>query len=79
MREWLNRAVSKTVEGVTPPWVRIPPSPPAFIELRQIDRHGGPAARAQHAPRKRLTTSHRPQATSYQLPRPTRFTIGDTR
>jgi hypothetical protein len=28
VREWLNRAVSKTVEGVTLPWVRIPPSPP---------------------------------------------------
>ena len=29
MREWLNRAVSKTVVPVTPvPWVRIPPPPP---------------------------------------------------
>jgi hypothetical protein len=28
VREWLNRAVSKTVDGVTRPWVRIPPSPP---------------------------------------------------
>ena len=30
MREWLNRAVSKTVEVLRPPWVRIPPSPPSF-------------------------------------------------
>ena len=28
MREWLNRAVSKTVEASRLPWVRIPPSPP---------------------------------------------------
>lgn len=28
MREWLNRAVSKTVEPSRAPWVRIPPSPP---------------------------------------------------
>ena len=31
MREWLNRAVSKTVEALRPPWVRIPPSPPQYI------------------------------------------------
>ena len=29
VREWLNRAVSKTVEPLRVPWVRIPPSPPA--------------------------------------------------
>ena len=28
VREWLNRAVSKTVEPLRAPWVRIPPSPP---------------------------------------------------
>ena len=28
VREWLNRAVSKTVEPSRAPWVRIPPSPP---------------------------------------------------
>ena len=28
VREWLNRAVSKTVEPLRVPWVRIPPSPP---------------------------------------------------
>ena len=28
VREWLNRAVSKTVEPERVPWVRIPPSPP---------------------------------------------------
>ena len=33
MREWLNRAVSKTVEPLRVPWVRIPPSPP---ELKTI-------------------------------------------
>ena len=27
VREWLNRAVSKTVEPLRVPWVRIPPSP----------------------------------------------------
>ena len=30
MREWLNRAVSKTVEPSRAPWVRIPPSPPGL-------------------------------------------------
>ena len=33
MREWLNRAVSKTVEPLRVPWVRIPPSPPAFLQI----------------------------------------------
>jgi hypothetical protein len=28
VREWLNRAVSKTVVPLRVPWVRIPPSPP---------------------------------------------------
>ena len=28
VREWLNRAVSKTVVPYKVPWVRIPPSPP---------------------------------------------------
>ena len=28
VREWPNRAVSKTAVGVTRPWVRSPPSPP---------------------------------------------------
>ena len=32
--ERLNRPVSKTGVGVTPPWVRIPPSPPSFKSLR---------------------------------------------
>ena len=31
MREWLNRAVSKTVEPSRVPWVRIPPSPPEHL------------------------------------------------
>jgi hypothetical protein len=31
VRERLNRAVSKTVEPLRVPWVRIPPSPPEFI------------------------------------------------
>ena len=33
MRERLNRAVSKTVEPLRVPWVRIPPSPPEFISF----------------------------------------------
>lgn len=34
VREWLNRAVSKTVEPERVPWVRIPPSPPeSFSEI----------------------------------------------
>ena len=33
MRERLNRAVSKTVEPLRVPWVRIPPSPPKFISF----------------------------------------------
>jgi hypothetical protein len=35
VRERLNRAVSKTVDGVTRPWVRIPPSPPEFLRQNQ--------------------------------------------
>ena len=35
VRERLNRAVSKTVEPLRVPWVRIPPSPP-FIDTREI-------------------------------------------
>ena len=33
MREWLNRAVSKTVVPARVPWVRIPPSPPAVSPM----------------------------------------------
>src|SRR6185295_19866026 len=33
VREWLNRAVSKTVEPLRVPWVRIPPSPPDTKQL----------------------------------------------
>ena len=37
VREWLNRAVSKTVEPLRVPWVRIPPSPPFRInDLRAM-------------------------------------------
>ncbi len=32
VREWLNRAVSKTVEPSRAPWVRIPPSPPHILK-----------------------------------------------
>ena len=28
--EWPKETVSKTVVGASPPWVRIPPSPPSF-------------------------------------------------
>ncbi len=35
VREWLNRAVSKTVEPLRVPWVRIPPSPPEYLALNQ--------------------------------------------
>ena len=31
--EWLNGAVSKTVEDASPSWVRIPVSPPIFSGL----------------------------------------------
>jgi hypothetical protein len=31
VRERLNRAVSKTVEPLRVPWVRIPPSPPGYL------------------------------------------------
>ena len=31
--EWSNGAVSKTVDGASRPWVRIPPSPPAFCSF----------------------------------------------
>ena len=34
MREWLNRAVSKTVVPARVPWVRIPPSPPCNFDCR---------------------------------------------
>ncbi len=30
MPEWTNGAVLKTVEGLRPPWVRIPPLPPSY-------------------------------------------------
>ena len=36
VREWPNRAVSKTAVRVTGPWVRIPPSPP--LERKNGDR-----------------------------------------
>jgi four helix bundle protein len=39
VREWLNRAVSKTVEPERVPWVRIPPSPPG-IERRKDKGEG---------------------------------------
>src|SRR5690606_38370208 len=32
VREWLNRAVSKTVVPLRVPWVRIPPSPPLIFQ-----------------------------------------------
>jgi hypothetical protein len=35
VREWLNRAVSKTVKGESPSRVRIPPSPPFGIRVRR--------------------------------------------
>src|SRR5579884_2648467 len=35
VREWLNRAVSKTVVPLRVPWVRIPPSPPHFKPVSQ--------------------------------------------
>ena len=31
--EWSIGAVSKTVVGASPPWVRIPPSPPYIFEI----------------------------------------------
>ncbi len=31
--EWLKAAVSKTAVGATPPWVRIPPSPPSYLKF----------------------------------------------
>ena len=37
VREWLNRAVSKTVEPLRVPWVRIPPSPPFRNEISSVD------------------------------------------
>ena len=40
VREWLNRAVSKTVEPSRVPWVRIPPSPPENKELSSIGAQG---------------------------------------
>jgi hypothetical protein len=36
VREWLNRAVSKTVEPLRVPWVRIPPSPPFRINYLHL-------------------------------------------
>lgn len=47
MREWLNRAVSKTVEPSRAPWVRIPPSPPGrgseTLTPGRFHRHAWPA------------------------------------
>jgi hypothetical protein len=39
VREWLNRAVSKTVEPLRVPWVRIPPSPPRSLSCFQYGSH----------------------------------------
>ena len=36
--EWPKVPVSKTGVGVTRPWVRLPPSPPAFAHLRETLR-----------------------------------------
>lgn len=36
VREWPNRAVSKTAVGVTRPWVRSPPSPPQGFKKNSI-------------------------------------------
>ena len=33
VREWLKRTVLKTVEDESPPWVRIPPSPPKITKF----------------------------------------------
>src|SRR5262249_52072204 len=38
VREWLNRAVSKTVVPARVPWVRIPPSPPLSRESQVWSR-----------------------------------------
>ena len=43
--EWLNRLVSKTSVGASPPWVRIPPQPPHLSGLNHtvimaIRKHG---------------------------------------
>src|SRR5207244_2097820 len=38
VQERLNRPVSKTGVGVTPPWVRIPPSPPSFLCSKSIKK-----------------------------------------
>lgn len=35
VREWPNRAVSKTAVGVTRPWVRSPPSPPQCLKTNK--------------------------------------------
>jgi hypothetical protein len=40
VRERLNRAVSKTVEPLRVPWVRIPPSPP--IDFLVLHHTGHP-------------------------------------
>src|SRR4051794_31612462 len=34
--ERLNRPVSKTGVGVTPPWVQIPPSPPPSLSMGKL-------------------------------------------
>ena len=47
--EWSNGAVSKTVEPARVPWVRIPPSPPYFIDF--IDKFGDNAKLPTNYPR----------------------------
>src|SRR5215510_9885467 len=57
VREWLNRAVSKTVVPARVPWVRIPPSPPpnefglASLEFWNLARAGRPALMLTRDPR----------------------------
>jgi len=41
VREWPNRAVSKTAVRATGPWVRIPPSPPDFNSFMTMSGAGG--------------------------------------
>jgi hypothetical protein len=36
--EWLKALVLKTSDGATRPWVRIPPLPPTFDQLKKKDQ-----------------------------------------
>ena len=70
--ERLNRPVSKTGVGVTPPWVRIPPSPLRFLPF-SIDYNEIGACLPRCVPRNLSDGSGGPQVCRHVALKPPRF------